>query len=146
MAGMWSDELGVSDRLPIFRKRLEELLAISDQVIVVGQVPLIEIPLTHNDSLRKFLVANYLSNQFENLKQSTLVEKANSDAERVIREIASDRLSYVNPTALFTNSQGGPRLVDDREVFLYSDYHHINDSGAKLLFEALILPLLPQIK
>ena len=150
IAGMWSSELNVDDRREVLKERLEEALSVANKVIVFGQVPLIELPHRYENALRKYIVARHIQNQSKGIKpslvfpQSQAVSESNGIVERVVSEIASERLFYVNPTDFFTNTEGNVSLMDERGMFLYSDYHHINDYGAHLLFTESILPLFSQ--
>lgn len=142
IAGMWSMELREKDKSAILRERLKQSLAASDKVIILGQVPLIKLPERYKNSLRKFLVAQYLSGQSMSVNDSHLVGIANSKVSEVFQEIMSDSLFYIDPTELFRDMDGNFSPVNDEAGFLYSDYHHVNDQGARLIFDAYILPLL----
>ena len=142
IAGMWSEELSEEDRTSVLRERLKQSIAASDKVIILGQVPLIELPDRYQNSLRKLLVAQHLSGQTGSINGCHLVKIANSKVRGVVQEIMSDRLFYIDPTEQFTDEGGNLSLVNDEAGFLYSDHHHVNDKGARLIFDAYIWPLL----
>ena len=139
---MWSGELSKEGRTSVLRERLKQSIAASEKVIILGQVLLIELPDRYQNSLRKFLVAQHFSGQSGSTDESHLVETANSKVRGVVQEIMSERLFYIDPTEQFTDEGGNLSLVNDETGFLYSDYHHVNDQGARLIFDAYILPLL----
>lgn len=142
IAGKWSWSLSEEDQIQVLREQLKKALDLSETVIVIAQVPLIEVPDRYDNSLRKFLVAQYLSGQSKGINGSKLVDAANSEVRNVVHEIASDRLFYVDPTSLFRDKDDNVVIANDEAGFLYSDYHHINDQGARLIFDAHILPIL----
>ncbi len=142
IAGKWSAELKEKDQVTIFKNWLVRALSSSDRVIVLGQVPLIELPEKYGKDLRKFLVAKHFSNQSQGIVSSKAVMEANSKIRQIVSEIKNKKLTYIDPTAVFTNNEGGIRLLDNHGRFLFSDNNHINDAGAELLFNSRIYPSL----
>ncbi|GAB5562927.1 MAG: hypothetical protein SynsKO_45740 [Synoicihabitans sp.] len=143
---MWSNELVNNDRLNALKEFLTDALTVSDQVFFIAQMPLIELPDRYRNELLKFIVANHLSGRSESFNLSQLVTNANLSAEQIIHEIDSDRLYYVDATELFKDTEGNLSLYHEEMGFLYSDYHHINDQGANLIFDSYLRPLISQTK
>lgn len=142
IAGKWSWSLRGEDRLSVLRELLNKAITVSETVIVLAQVPLIELPDRYENSLRKFLIAQHLSGQSSRIIGSKLVDIANSEVRDVVQEIASNRLFFVDPTDLFRDEDHNLVIVNEEAGFLYADYNHVNDQGARLIFDAHILPIM----
>ncbi len=136
-AGMWSKELLKDGRKLVLQRRLKELDAITDRLLVIGQVPLIELPKGYKKSLQKFLVMLSLSGKSIELPPAERVSEANKIVRNITLNIRSERLHFIDPIDILTTESGHINIFIDN-MFLYSDYHHLNDNGATFLFEKII--------
>ena len=137
LAGMWSSELGSNGAEQRMYKAIEELASISNKVIVIAQVPLVELPLGYKNGMRKYLVASSLSGQSISLKSSPKVAITNQIVANLIKKLNNDRVEYIDPSILLTTDTGDVRFIDGVD-FLYSDWNHLNDRGAEVLFNSLV--------
>ena len=139
VAGKWAFEIFRGQGEETLRRRLEALTGYSDKVIVLGQVPLIELPRQYNNAIRKYMVAHHLSGQPAKFSPDEKIFEANIIVEKIIQELDGNKILYVDPTAILTTSEGEVKVFEEG-AFLYSDHHHVNDLGAKRLFDTLIHP------
>lgn len=139
MAGKWDSELLDRQGEALFRERLKTAATDCGQVLVIGQIPLVDLPYEYDGALRKFMVANHLSSKPAGLTPAKRTREANNIVRRLIRELDSDVVTFIDPTDFLTTETGHVRAYEGTR-FLYSDHHHINDIGAKLLFDSLIHP------
>ena len=145
VAGMWAYEIFRGQGEETLMRRLEALTAYSDKVIVVGQVPFIELPHQYDNAMRKYIVANHLSGNPTKFTPDEKIPEANILVQKIIQEIDSDKITYVDPTEILTTSEGEVKVFE-AGVLLYSDHHHVNDLGAKHLFDTLIHPAIHSAK
>ena len=136
---MWSSEVEIENFQVKFEDMLRYFLRHSDRVIVIGQVPLIELPLGYKNALRKYLVAKNNSNDIDGLSSSVKVKKANEIIEEVVNSINNEKIEFVNPYSLFIKPNNQVMYMLNGK-FLYSDYHHINNLGASLIVNNMIGP------
>lgn len=137
VAGQWNQNYrdeGFEKRLV---ERLGQLAEVSDQVVVVGQVPLIELPKKYEFSLRKYLMAQDLADQEKEYRSRPDVTTANAVVERAVELTGKANLRFVNPHDLFLREDHSVRLMEEGRI-LYFDNNHINDSGAGFLFKSLL--------
>ena len=141
VAGMWSFELTFPDSKALLRSRLATLAESVDTVLVFGQVPLIDLPLNYQEALRKYVTAHAISQRPIHLKPSADIAKANGAVAEIVEQLDSDRIEFIDPTDLLTTQDGFVRVFDENR-FLYADYHHVNETGANVIFDALFRPRL----
>ena len=85
------------------------------------------------------MVANHLSGNPTRFSPDEKIPEANLIVQKIIQELGSDTITYVDPTDIMTTSEGEVKVFEEG-AFLYSDHHHVNDLGAKRLFDGLIHP------
>lgn len=139
VAGMWAFELFRGQGEETLRRRLEALTTNSEKVIVLGQVPHIELPHQYGNAIRKYMVANHLAGTPAKFSPDKKISDANIIVQKIIQELDGNKISYVDPTEILTTSEGEVKVFEEG-AFLYSDHHHVNDLGAKRLFDTLIHP------
>lgn len=140
IGGMWSQE---SKRYNFNFALTQVLRAIADageQVIVVGQVPMIQVPDVYDGDLRKYLIAGRLSGREVNATPDPAVFTANQTVRQAVQNIDRPNVTFIDPTSTLI-VEGMVKLTDE-EHFLYSDYHHVNDDGAQIVFDGAIRTLL----
>lgn len=135
VAGMWNFELSSENNTSLLKRRLQTLAANADKVLVLGQVPLIDLPPKFKEALRKYVTAHAISRNPIRLKTSTDVADSNGLVAEIIEQLGIDNIEFIDPTETLTTQEGFAKVFNDQH-FLYSDYHHVNDSGASLIFEA----------
>jgi peptidoglycan/LPS O-acetylase OafA/YrhL len=139
VAGKWAFEIFRGQGEETLRRRLEALTSYSEKVIVLGQVPLIELPHQYDNAIRKYMVANHLSGNPARFSPDEKISGANIIVHKIIQELDGNKIIYVDPTEILTTSEGEVKVFEEG-AFLYSDHHHVNDLGAKRLFDTLIHP------
>lgn len=137
VGGMWSSEINTDNFEMKFKEKLQQLSEYSDRVLIVGQVPLIELPQGYKNAMRKYLVAKNNSDDINHVKSSIKVHEANRLIEKAVNELNSNNIRFVNPYGLFTGEEGEVIFLKDGK-FLYSDYNHVNDMGASLIVNNLL--------
>ena len=85
------------------------------------------------------MVAHHLSGKPAKFSPDEKIFEANIIVEKIILELDGNKILYVDPTAILTTSEGEVKVFEEG-AFLYSDHHHVNDLGAKRLFDTLIHP------
>jgi len=146
VAGKWTSEFSTGEDMTlVVKNKLEELASFTDRMFVLGQVPLVDLPQTHKDTMRRFIVSLSLRGEPIRLNPSPKVFKANEILKAAIAMLNTEKIVYIDPTDLLITKDGYVRVFED-EVFLYSDYHHLNDFGATVLFKALLYPRLIENK
>lgn len=137
VVGMWSSEYDI----PEFRRNLEMTLnsisSSSTKVIVLSQVPLMELPQKYHGAFRKYVLALSRSGRSTQLPGHASVEEANREVEATIKEMDLNNVSFVDVYTLLSRDDGSVRYIMDGKL-LYSDYHHVNNRGAEYLFEHAI--------
>lgn len=141
IAGKWASEVLDKDGRETFKRRLQSASMCSHQVVVLGQIPRIDLPNAYIKMMRKYVVANHLSGKPIALRPAISVREANDTVMGVIDELGAHNIVFVDPTKLLTTVEGHVKVFNDG-MFLYSDYHHINDNGAQLVFDRLLAPAL----
>ena len=146
VAGKWTSEFSTGEDMTlVVKNKLEELASFTDRMFVLGQVPLVDLPQTHKDTMRRFIVSLSLRGEPIRLNPSPKVFKANEILKAAIAMLNTEKIVYIDPTDLLITKDGYVRVFED-EAFLYSDYHHLNDFGATVLFKALLYPRLIENK
>jgi hypothetical protein len=134
IAGMWSSEIRNPNFKNDFNDRLRLLLQKSP-VLVIGQVPMVMLPHGYEKLFRKYLVARALqSGGIPDVTPSPDVELANQQIALLIKEINNPNLFFFNPYSSLIDKNGNIHLTE-KNKFLYSDNHHLNDDGAIYVFE-----------
>ncbi|MAS96511.1 MAG: hypothetical protein CMO55_25260 [Verrucomicrobiales bacterium] len=136
VAGMWSGEIRRNDFETVLTDSLIKIANFSDKVFVLAQVPMIDVPREYHNDLRKYIISKQFSGASLRVTPHPDVIAANNSVSGAI-----DRLNRADVIFLDTMSplleQTTVRLVEQSR-FLYSDYHHVNNDGASLLFEAVL--------
>lgn len=140
VAGMWSGEQKRNDFPHAIEKALEEIAANTGKVLVLSQVPMVNVPKEYHNDLRKFLISRSLSGLGFNAKPHFSVARANEIVHEAVRKLDRDDISFVDISSVLLD-RDQVRLVE-RQRFLYSDYHHVNHDGARLVFDGALQALL----
>lgn len=141
IAGMWSAEYNE----PTFTENLAEILRLasesSQQVLVLAQVPMFDLPTSYKGAFRKYLVASARAAKPLSIHSSRSVGLANQAVEQAIESLRLSNVKYVDTYNPLLNEDGSIKYLIDGK-FLYADYHHVNSRGAEHLFESVIRPAL----
>ncbi len=137
VGGRWSTAIDNKEFESVFTEKLKFLSKNSKEVLVVGQWPLIKLPPEYKKALRKYLIANRLNGNLSSFPLMTKVDSANRKVEKIINSLNVDNIHYINTYNLFIDPNKDIVLVKDGK-FLYSDYNHINNIGATLVFDSLL--------
>lgn len=137
VAGMWSNEIRDTGFEKKFENKLLEIKRYSDYVVVVGQVPLTDLPEKYKNAFRKYLIAHKYSLQKSPIKASRSVENANLLIKNLVASIAKEDIEFVDPSPLFLTNTDEIKYMNGTD-FLYSDFHHVNDMGARLIVDRLL--------
>lgn len=143
VAGMWTSETSQAYFRKEFRKKLTLISEISDYVIVVSQVPMFLLPEGYTRSLPKYLLAVTRSGLSLNLAPTRDVAKANAVVRAIVDELDLPSVIYINIYNDLMTANGFIKFSHDGQV-LYSDSHHVNDRGARYVFEKSIQPRISQ--
>jgi peptidoglycan/LPS O-acetylase OafA/YrhL len=136
VAGMWSNESNREDFSAELSSVLKNIGDAGKQVIVLGQVPMVRIPDGYENDLRRYLIAGRLSGGDTRAIPDLAVAIANETVREVVEDLERSDIAYIDPTSTLIAS-GQVRLIEGR-YFLYSDYHHVNDDGAKVVFDEVM--------
>lgn len=136
VAGMWSAESKRTDFPVVLASILKDFYHTGAHVAVMGQVPMVTLPDGFDDDLRKYLIAKAFAVQTTEVRPAPEVDRANRLVREVVKKIDRDRVVFLDPTPSLM--VGDHIKLSDRGLFLYSDYHHINDDGAKIVFEDIL--------
>jgi hypothetical protein len=140
VAGMWSEESKREDFPAVLGSVLRELCKAEGEVIVMGQVPMIEIPSEFDDDLRRFLVARTLSSKATQFTPAPTVAEANDMVSNVVRRLERRNVIFLDPTPFLLD--GDQVKLTQGSLFLYSDHHHLNDDGARVAFDGVLRQVL----
>ncbi len=138
LAGNWDGEATQESFLPTLEGCLRSISRSAEQVIVVGQVPSVSLPAEYRYSMRKLLVANSLSGASTSFDIVKSVAETNAKTAQVVEDLKLNNVNFANPHDLFVGPDGKIAFVING-CFVYSDDNHINDQGAKVVFERLLL-------
>ena len=145
VAGMWSSERNAGND---FKNNLEHCLArlskYSERVIVLSQVPQCSLPPGYEKSLRKYLVALNRSGEVAKIEASNQAVEANSCVESIIKSMGNTRVSYLSIYEDLITKDGFVEVMRDGRL-TYSDFHHLNDFGALIVFNRSIKPVLERL-
>lgn len=145
VAGMWSSEQSTGDD---FKGNLERCLArlaeCSKRVIVVSQVPQCSLPHGYEKSLRKYMVALSRSGRAIKIEASSQTVEANALVESIVKAMDDRRVTYLNIYDDLITANGCVEVMRDGKL-TYSDFHHLNDFGASIVFDRSIRPILEKL-
>lgn len=137
IGGMWSSEINTNNFENRLKDKLQYLSKHSKRVVIVGQVPMIELPDGYKNAMRKYIIAINNSDNYRYLKSSIDVQKANKAIETIVKNLNYNNITFINPYSLFIDEKGQVIFLKDGK-FLYSDFHHVNDTGASLIVDNLL--------
>lgn len=140
VAGMWSNESKRADFSTELSAVLRNLGDAAKQVIVLGQVPMFRIPDGYGNDLRRYLIAERLSGKDSQTIPDPAVASANEIVREVVQELQRSDISFFDPSSALI--VGGQVKLIEGGYFLYSDYHHVNDDGAQIVFDEVIRQVL----
>lgn len=136
VAGMWSEEYKRSDFAETLSLYLKNLALGSQKVFVLAQVPMVQIPNEYDHDLRKYLVSRSLTGEQIWTDPNPLVAEANQVVHEALENLGRAEVSFIDPASLLLVGEQ-VKLVNE-ELFLYSDYHHVNDDGAQIVFDGVL--------
>lgn len=139
LAGKWNSELATHSSVEGFKDNLRQIAAVSGRVFVLSQVPMADLPRGYEHSLRKFILAANGSDRKP--MPSDDVVTANQLVMRLVDELNLDNLIFIDITNVFIKEDGSLGAFENGS-FLYSDYNHLNDIGAELVFREILEPLM----
>ncbi|WP_309384094.1 acyltransferase family protein [Cerasicoccus frondis] len=137
VAGNWFVEFENEHSAEVLQERLRLLASAADRVIVLGQAPMAQLPDGYANALRKYLVSLALSGQELIVPLSPEVIAVNQWIEQIVHGLHNERIRYLDPHELLAIDGHQVKYIQDGR-FLYSDFNHLNDSGAQVLFDGLL--------
>ena len=135
IAGRWGNEFHedkLENNLPDL---LRQFSVSAKYVILVSQVPTFNLPTSYTHSLQKFLLAASRSGVNNAIEPLSDVASTNEKIKALIKNLGLQNIYYFDAEKLFLNQDGSIRFMDNQK-FLYSDYNHINDNGARFIFNS----------
>lgn len=144
IAGMWSTEYNKEGFEANFLQMIEDTKSATESILVLGQVPMLELPPEYRHSLRKYLTARARIGQSLELTCSASVLEANARIASIIANLDNPSIYFVdlcNP--LMGSNERVTYIIQGK--MLYSDHHHVNDRGADFLFEKALEPLISDL-
>lgn len=141
VVGMWSSEYKEPSFQENLQTTLESVSNASQKVVVLSQVPLMELPPKYHGAFRKYVLALSRADEPTRIASYQPVLEANQIVADTIAKIGSDKIQFVDVYPLLIDEQGFVQYLREGKL-LYSDYHHVNNRGADYLFEAAIRPQL----
>ncbi|MDA8016396.1 MAG: acyltransferase [Thermoanaerobaculia bacterium] len=143
VAGLWAGEVLQPDFSERFDSILVAMAEASDLVIVMGQVPVLDLPKRYRRAMRKFLFAKAIAGRSLDLTPRADGPPANAQVRSVVESLRRDDIVYVDAHALLVDDAGRVRLRHG-DTFLFSNYHHLNDDGSEFVFQRLFEPILDE--
>lgn len=141
VAGMWSSEYTAKGD---FKKNLEQCLSsiakCSETVIVLSQVPQCSLPRGYERSLRKYIVSLGRSSRPIKVDAANQAVEANALVASTIGGMNDKKIIYLNIYDDLITTDGDVEIMRDGKL-TYSDFHHLNDFGASIVFDRSIGPM-----
>ena len=145
VCGRWDRAL---EKAADFGPRIEEVVSHyathSDWVIILEQVPKVDLPGPYGENIRKYLLARCRAGERLVLKPDARAIEANIILRQSVAKIDLDNVLLLDPSGLLTNSQGDVVPIQS-DYLMYFDDDHLNVLGGKLVFESVILPRLQDV-
>ncbi len=143
VAGWWSAEMEQTDFESVFQAKIQNISKRSDQVVIVGQVPMIQLPAEYHKAMRKYAIAQFFSLGKVRFDELVGANEANRLIKEELEGMNLSNVTFVDPYKAFIDADGKVRVIGDGK-FLYSDYHHLNDSGAEVLVSDVLSEIFDQ--
>ncbi len=138
-----SDRWETAQHRPEFDQKLRATLAAfansSDHVIVLSQIPRIDLPPGFGESVRKYILSIRFKGHSIQATPLPAVVHANSRVREIVESMNNPKIEFLDIYSPMINPDGSVRLTDGSQ-FLYSDDDHINDLGASWLFNRHLIP------
>ena len=139
VGGKWDSELTHESAITAFNENVRTISKNSGSVIIVGQAPSVIIPEVFNESLRKYAYSQSFNRGGELVFQSAdSVAVANKKIQALLQGLALPNVSFIDPRSLFEGDDQTVKVIQEGQ-FLYSDYHHLNNIGAGVIFNELLM-------
>jgi len=137
LGGRWVGESTTDEFERRFSDILEVICENSKLVVLVGQIPQLDIPKEDNADLR-----GYLRRLGKDIREFDVpVIEAYSECNPRLKEICfrlnCDNLVFVDPYDLMLLPEGNARIFNERRL-LYFDRGHLNEYGAAYIFDRLL--------
>lgn len=136
-AGAWVWDVDRDNFDETFREYLSSLSESCELVYVIGQVPMVELPPTHEKALNKYVLAQFRATETLEFSSDPRIKRANKAVKAIIDEVGFRNVEFLDAYSLLKIDGEGVRVIEGGS-FYYSDYYHINDRGAELLINELL--------
>lgn len=120
-----------------FKNQLTRISQNAEQVLVLGQMPMADLPESYAKDLRRYIIDEKEHKGSYRIRLHQGSVEMNQRVNRLINELKLPNASYTEATHVLTNEAGDITPLQN-DKFLYYDFHHINNDGAKLVFEGVL--------
>jgi len=137
VVGKWFHEAQQPTFAKDFQTRLGQISNASEQVIVLGQMPMADLPESYAKDLRRYIIDEKEHKGSFQIRNHPGVAAANQKVVSLIDELNLPNVEYAEATHVLTNDEGNLVPIKDGK-FLYYDFHHINNDAANMVFESVL--------
>lgn len=137
IVGKWFYEAKEPTFTDAFKKQVLRISENAEQVLVLGQMPMADLPEDYAKDLRRYIIDEKEHKGSYQITSHQGSIEMNQKVAQIIDGLNLSNVNYVDATPILTDEEGYVTpLIDNK--FLYYDFHHINSDGAKLVFEGVL--------
>ncbi len=137
LAEAWVWDVGRENFDVVLSNYIKLLSQNCDEVHVLSQVPMVDLPKTHEKALNKYALALSRSGQDLSFEGSSHISEINETVRGRVEKLGLPNVGFIDIYPYLKTEEGGVLVVHDEGV-LYSDYYHVNDRGAERLLNELL--------
>jgi hypothetical protein len=144
VAGMWANEAKEPGFDAAFIERIRAFATHSRRIYILSQVPMIALPEGYSGAVRRYFLAQAHDGPLH-AESASQVLAANEKVRDLVARAGRSNVEFVDIYHCLCLPDGSVRISEDGH-WLYSDHNHLNDTGAKYVFDHVLRPLLEQAR
>jgi len=144
LLGHWVSASTKTNLVETLGSNLRMISQNTDHLLVMGQIPDVDIPPHYGKNVVKYSYAQLLTHGDVDLKATMAHRRANHIVQEIVEKVDAPNITYIDLSEHLRDENNNlAPILNNNLIFL--DRGHVNDVGADFVFQAAFAPILRKI-